>query len=318
MANEGNIRSSSSPSARDSSTLREFLYLFKGMRRGMKEMRSEVDGLIEEIREVESWVRECYGLDIHNLDVLEVGVGQLPRQIAYFARHNNATGIDLDVIPTDWRFWRYYEMFRSNGGKRLLKTIARKLFGMDRKFSRELRRALELDALPRPTLLTMDAEAVSFPDASFDFVYSFDVFEHLPNPGAVLKEIKRVLRPGACFVTGLHLYTSDSGYHDIRILSGERGDLPYWAHLRPRQAHRVTSAAYINQYTLQEWKQIFKSEMPGARFKHQDDKGLESKRRELIKLREVGELNEYTDEELLVFRLFALWQMPDTCVQPRS
>ena len=41
-----------------------------------------------------------------------------------------------------------------------------------------------------------DAHALSFPDNSFDTVICTMVFEHVPRPWDVAKEIQRVLRPG--------------------------------------------------------------------------------------------------------------------------
>jgi ubiquinone/menaquinone biosynthesis C-methylase UbiE len=42
----------------------------------------------------------------------------------------------------------------------------------------------------------MNAQALDFPDASFDKIYSFHVIEHLPDLGAALAEMNRVLKPG--------------------------------------------------------------------------------------------------------------------------
>jgi SAM-dependent methyltransferase len=39
-----------------------------------------------------------------------------------------------------------------------------------------------------------------FPDASFDVVMSFDVFEHIPDSDAHLDEVSRVLRPGGAYL----------------------------------------------------------------------------------------------------------------------
>lgn len=41
-----------------------------------------------------------------------------------------------------------------------------------------------------------DGERLPFPDASFDHVYSFGVIHHAPDPAAIVREIRRVLRPG--------------------------------------------------------------------------------------------------------------------------
>jgi SAM-dependent methyltransferase len=43
------------------------------------------------------------------------------------------------------------------------------------------------------------AEKLPFADGELDFVWMFDVLEHVENPESVLREIARVLRPGAGF-----------------------------------------------------------------------------------------------------------------------
>lgn len=53
-----------------------------------------------------------------------------------------------------------------------------------------------------------------FPDASFDIVISWSVFEHVSDPVAVLKEIRRVLRPGGfMFLQIWPLFHSQRGSH---------------------------------------------------------------------------------------------------------
>ncbi|WP_354697442.1 hypothetical protein DSM112329_03069 [Paraconexibacter sp. AEG42_29] len=60
--------------------------------------------------------------------------------------------------------------------------------------------------------LVADAHALPFPDASFDYVFSLAVFEHLHSPWTAAKEIARVLKPGgecytlAAFMQPLHGY----------------------------------------------------------------------------------------------------------------
>ena len=45
-------------------------------------------------------------------------------------------------------------------------------------------------------LVVTDAGRLAFDDESFDAVFSYNAFEHLPDPAAAFSEILRVLRPG--------------------------------------------------------------------------------------------------------------------------
>jgi ubiquinone/menaquinone biosynthesis C-methylase UbiE len=46
----------------------------------------------------------------------------------------------------------------------------------------------------------MDAEHLAFPDASFDFVWSWGVIHHSSNTWQIVGEIQRVLKPGGTAV----------------------------------------------------------------------------------------------------------------------
>ncbi|MBI5159892.1 MAG: methyltransferase domain-containing protein [Micrococcales bacterium] len=52
----------------------------------------------------------------------------------------------------------------------------------------------------RATLVQGDAAGLPFPDGAFDRVMASEVLEHLPNPGAAVREIARVTRTGGVVV----------------------------------------------------------------------------------------------------------------------
>jgi SAM-dependent methyltransferase len=78
----------------------------------------------------------------------------------------------------------------------------------------------------------MGAERLDFPDASFDTVTSFQVIEHLPDPGPYVREMARVLKPdGLCVVTTPNRLTSvgENPFHvhefspgELKMVLGER------------------------------------------------------------------------------------------------
>lgn len=51
-------------------------------------------------------------------------------------------------------------------------------------------------ARPHPDRLTGSLRSLGLPQASFDLIYAFQVFEHLPDPASVLAELLRLTRAG--------------------------------------------------------------------------------------------------------------------------
>jgi SAM-dependent methyltransferase len=193
-----------------------------------------------------------------------------------------------------------------------VKTAARRALGIDRKFQRQLREHLRVERFAPFALKVMDATKMTFPDASFDFVYSFSVFEHIDRPQEAVKEIARVLRPGGVCYISLHLFTSANGHHDFRTADDE--PLPAWAHLRPRHQDQVKPNAYLNRIRLCEWEQMFRERMEGIEFFHDShlERDLPPHQAALRELRAVGELAGYSDEELMTVNLIAMWRKPST------
>lgn len=71
--------------------------------------------------------------------------------------------------------------------------------------------------------LVADAHALPFGDASFDFVFSLAVFEHLHSPWIAAREIARVLRPGGGAYTLCAFLQPLHGYPDHYFNATESG-----------------------------------------------------------------------------------------------
>jgi SAM-dependent methyltransferase len=268
---------------------------------------------LEEARAFEATLQEASGRALGNgAAVLEIGPGQQLVQLRYFALHNRAVGIDLDFLPDRGRIADYYRMWRRNGSMRTAKTLLRRMAGFDARIRRELKKQLAVRELPDVSVLPMDASSMSFEDGRFDAAYSRAVFEHLSNPRGVLQELRRVLKPGGATVIRLHLYTCDSGCHDIRIFAGNRSQIPYWAHLRPAHKHLVRENTYLNRLRLAEWRELFAAELPESVVRALRDSGPDASQA-LGPIRAAGELAEYGDEELLSNTVEAVWTKPASC-----
>jgi SAM-dependent methyltransferase len=67
---------------------------------------------------------------------------------------------------------------------------------------RWIRGAYSADGRVEPGFTFVDLQSIDFADKRFDVVITEDVLEHVPDLGAALSEIARVLKPG-----GFHLFT---------------------------------------------------------------------------------------------------------------
>jgi phosphatidylethanolamine/phosphatidyl-N-methylethanolamine N-methyltransferase len=101
--------------------------------------------------------------------VLEVGVGT-GLALPHYFRSKRITGIDLSAEMLD----RAHDRVRHNG----LSHVEQ--------------------------LLEMDAEATTFPDATFDVAVAMFVASVVPNPRRLLLEMRRVVRPGGHILTVNH------------------------------------------------------------------------------------------------------------------
>jgi len=74
---------------------------------------------------------------------------------------------------------------------------------------------------------------LTFAAASFDFVLSLDVFEHLPEVGRALSECHRILRPGGRLLFSVP-FRPEHAENLVRAVVGEAGEIQ---HLLPPEYH---------------------------------------------------------------------------------
>lgn len=105
------------------------------------------------------------------------------------------------------------------------------------------------------TIKKMDAEHLAFPDASFDFVWSWGVIHHSSNTKRILEEIARVLRPGGEALIMVY-YRGWWDYYVNEFLYGIiSGNL-----LKTKSLHKSvqmhTDGALARYYTFAEWRAL--------------------------------------------------------------
>ena len=263
---------------------------------------------VERLERDEQRIARQLGRELRDLDVLVIGPGQQLKEARYFGRANRVTTLDLDEIPRGLDAGAYARMIKKNGFGRFAKTVGRKLLGVDRGQEAAWREALEVAVLPEPRMVTGDA--CDFPEeiGPMDVIVSWSVFQAIPDPAPAIRNIANSLRPGGVFYIGVHLYTSNTGHHDIRAFTGKRDVLPAWAHLRESTRHLVTPSAYLNHWRLDQWRDLLREHAPGH-VEFIESYNAENLRKELTE--EVRmELQGYSEEELLAAEVYFLWQKP--------
>ncbi len=115
--------------------------------------------------------------------------------------------------------------------------------------------------------LQMDATALKFENESFDFVFSYDSFEHFSSPEDMLQEAIRVTKKkGYIYLEFGPLYYSPFGAHAAAV------KVPYWPVLfskdvidnfvAQKKLHPPVNHTHVNKYSLEEYRKIWESFSP--------------------------------------------------------
>ncbi|TSC59876.1 MAG: methylase involved in ubiquinone/menaquinone biosynthesi [Parcubacteria group bacterium LiPW_15] len=100
----------------------------------------------------------------------------------------------------------------------------------------------------------MDAEKMTFPDKSFDYVWSWGVIHHSSSTEQVLREIKRVLRPGGRAIIMVYHRGWWNYYITVFVRSLFRGEL--FKRSIAENIQLYTDGALARYYTPAEWRRL--------------------------------------------------------------
>jgi SAM-dependent methyltransferase len=240
-------------------------------------------------------LREYLG-ELRGMRVLDLGCGKSCWLTLLLASAGaRACGIDVELTSPGFAPSKYWGIARRNGVERALRTLAwDALFA--RPYYRELARvapfALDFD---RVAVRAYDGRSIPFPDDSFDVVVSHEVLEHVADPGVLVGELRRVLRPGGRTYLYVHNWTSVSGGHHIAWKHPDREPsrvVPPWDHLRGNRWPDVPS--YLNRLREQDYRRLFESQFEILDWIASAEQG-----RALLTPAIRAELTDYSEHELL-------------------
>lgn len=233
--------------------------------KGLQNKQRELVGVLNDIDRYESVYRRIAGFPLLGARILEIGYGARPnRLISMVSLGYQAWGIDLDGPILKSSLTEFFRIHRLNGFSRLVKTFIRHVL-FDSHERRCLRRVLQARGsdlvVDESRFLVGDARTFLFSPESIDFMYSEDVFEHIPADAihTVCKNLSTALSVEGVALISPSVYTGIAGGHLVEWYPHTLGtDIARksepWEHLRRRRYH---ADCYLNEMRLCDFKVIF-------------------------------------------------------------
>ncbi len=233
---------------------------------------------------------------VKNKRILEIGCGKSFWLTLLLANQGaNMTGLDTEVVQPGFSLKKYKALLETNGLERCIRTLIwEQLFA--RPYYQELEKLhkapLKFDCFD---LKPGNSAKLDFPDQHFDLIVSHEVFEHIADIPATVKELHRILKVNGKTYIYIHNYTSLSGGHHIAWKypdSEPSARVPAWDHIRDRKFPDIPS--WLNQLRMHEYRQAFEQH-----FEIIDWILTETEGERLLTQEISQELNQYSREELL-------------------
>lgn len=234
--------------------------------RGLKSSESGMFAILREIDDYSKTYYEKTGQNLFHARILEIGYGARPnRLLAMISLGYNARGIDLDKPIIKFGFREFLESFEKNGFKRALKSFVRCLI-FDGSERRALDRVLKKRGVrllyDEARFLVGDASTFEFQVSSIDFIYSEDVFEHIPpaSVSALSKNLSHALSITGLALISPSIYSGIGGGHLVEwyphtLDSDKQRTTEPWEHLRKR---RLVADCYLNELRVCDFEKIFR------------------------------------------------------------
>lgn len=225
------------------------------------------NGLRDNILQYRDVYKKYRNEDFDRAKVLEIGFGQRPTRVFALASMGlDITGVDIEH-PT-LGFSDFPKVLSRHGVFRMLKAAGRfALF--DRKFYSDFSRFLTaefnyLANFDRSRLVVADSTDPSFWEQNpgpYDFVYSEDVFEHIPFESlpTLIDLMAENMSIGGIALIRPMVFTGICGGHHVDWYTGSftkltRRETPPWDHLLENKYQADT---FLNQVTRRQYKQLF-------------------------------------------------------------
>jgi 2-polyprenyl-3-methyl-5-hydroxy-6-metoxy-1,4-benzoquinol methylase len=113
-------------------------------------------------------------------------------------------------------------------------------------------RRMEIFGYKDAKIRRMNAEDLEFPDATFDFIWSWGVIHHSANTRQILSEINRVLKPGGVFKSMVY-YRSFWSYYGFGLIAGIFKGHFFKGEGLHQTVQNITDGAIARYYSIAEW-----------------------------------------------------------------
>ena len=187
--------------------------------------------------------------DSYVYDDPQVLVERATKQIALMLRH----------VPQSAKLHRFLDLGSWDGTcSRLLHDMGKFSVGVDIRTEGYTAEARQSGA----SFIQLDADTLALATHSFDFVFSFNSFEHFPHPDVALREAIRVTKPGGYIYLDFGpLWWAPKGAHQFEHIG-----IPFSQCLFPREmlhqlaaetGRTLTDYNWMNEWSVAQYRQLW-------------------------------------------------------------